>query len=320
MNLRDFEYVISLAQTKSFSSAARACNVSQPALSNQIKKLEQELGAKLFDRATNDVRLTELGQRVVEPAEQILMYAQRVRDVAEEYRDPETQTLKIGMTPTLAPYLTKYVGDLLNKLYPNMPIRLVEEKPDELTKMVEESYLDFALISKKNHKAKLNFQSLWLEPVFLAVREGHYLARKESIRARDVPENLMIRLSISFGYDLEANLPKHRADLGNKIDFDLSAVRFETLCRHVSNSDDCTIVNAIAAEQFKRDNWGLAFIKFRDEGNMRDLGMVSRPEFSRDKQLREIGQYINETPPVGVVPTFVDGAKPICITEAMKIA
>jgi len=118
MNLRDLEYVEALGRYKNFSHAASTCNVSQPALSNQIKKLEQELGAPLFDRGPYEIRPTELGLRVIEAAKVILDQAQKIKDIAIEYRDPEALPYKIGMTPTLAPYLTQYFGNMFRVIYP----------------------------------------------------------------------------------------------------------------------------------------------------------------------------------------------------------
>ena len=99
MNLRDLEYVLAVAKHGQFSQAAARCNVSQPALSNQIKKLEQELGGELFLRLSNEIRPSELGARVVEIARRIISDAQRIQDTATEFRNPEALPFKIGMTP-----------------------------------------------------------------------------------------------------------------------------------------------------------------------------------------------------------------------------
>jgi len=312
MNIRNFKYVEAVALHRNFSRAALACNVSQPALSSQIKKLEQELGVMLFERKTSEVQLTEFGARAVEAAKQILKQTDVIREIAMEYRDLEALPFKIGMTPTLAPYLTKYFRDMLQGIYPNLRVVLVEDKPIELSQMVERQEIDIALIARKSHqlifadtdRKPLDFTSIWLEPLYLGVRKGHPLAARSSISASEVPADLLVRFGIPFGYDLESQLPDVSGKMTEQTGFDVSAARFETVCRHISHSDNCTIINAIAAAQFQRDNWGLDFIKFEDEGNLRDLGMISRPKYPRHAVLQSMGNYINDYPPSGVTPTY----------------
>ncbi|MEM7211929.1 MAG: LysR family transcriptional regulator [Pseudomonadota bacterium] len=304
MNLRDLEYVLAVEKHGQFSQAAIASNVSQPALSNQIKKLEQHLGGELFHRLSTEIRPTELGHRVIEIAHRMIRDAQRIRDTATEFRDPEALPFNIGMTPTLAPYLTKYFSEMFSTLFPNMRVTMIEDLPDRMVEMVTDRELDVALIARSNHKSRLDFSSIWSEPLFLAVRQGNPLGDLRCIQPQDVPSQHLIRLPYSFGYALEEDLPKPDKFKRSSKNFDLTALRFETVCRHVSHSDDCTIVSALAAEQFKRDNWNLSFVPFEGAGNLRDLGAVSRPGCPRKPLLARIGNFINQSPPEGVVPNF----------------
>lgn len=308
MNFRDLEYVIAIARCGQFSQAAALCNVSQPALSNQIKKLEHDLGVELFLRLSGEVRLTECGHRVVEIAERILKDAQLLKDTATQFRDPEAVPFKIGLTPTLAPYLTEYFADLFRTLFPTMKVVMIEDLPDNMLQMVEGHKLDLTLVAKSNHRESLDFTSMWSEPLYLAMRTGHPLSTLRSITPEEVPVHDFIRLPYAFGYDLETRLPE--PERGNRPGkrFDLSALRFETVCRHVSHSDDCTIVSALAAEQFKRDNWPLSFVPFAGPGNLRNLGAASRKNCPRKPLLDKIGRYISMSPPEGVTPTFLSGA------------
>ena len=172
MNLRDLEYVAAVAKCGNFSVAAEYCNVSQPALSNQIKKLEKELGTDLFLRLSGEVRPTACGQRIVKIAEEMLISAQRIRDTATEFRDPEAVPFNIGLTPTLAPYLTDYFSNLFSVLFPRMRVTMIEDLPQNMLKMVEDHSLDVALVAKLNHNPTLEFTSIWKEPLYLAVNEA----------------------------------------------------------------------------------------------------------------------------------------------------
>ncbi|MEP3638464.1 MAG: LysR family transcriptional regulator [Paracoccaceae bacterium] len=304
MNLRDLEYVVAVAKLSNFSAAAVECNVSQPALSNQIKKLEAELGTDLFLRLSGDVRPTACGQRVVEIAQDVLTNAQRIKDTAVEYRDPEAVPFNIGLTPTLAPYLTQYFSELFNAIFPNMRVTMIEDLPQNMLQMVEDHTLDVALVAQLNHNANLDFTSIWTEPLYLGVRKGHPLETLSSIAPEDVPSHDFIRLPHSFGYELEDRLPKPDRHTRAAKRFDLTALRFETICRHICHSDDCTIVSALAAEQFRQDSWPLSFIPFEAPGNLRNLGAASRLNCPRKRLLAKIGAYIQSNPPKGVTPTF----------------
>ncbi|MEM9640777.1 MAG: LysR family transcriptional regulator [Pseudomonadota bacterium] len=304
MNLRDLEYVAAVAKLGSFSGAAHACNVSQPALSNQIRKLEKELGMDLFIRMSGETRPTAFGQRVVTIAEEMLGSAQRIKDAATEFRDPEAVPFLIGLTPTLAPYLTKYFSQLFSELFPRMRVTMIEDLPKKMLQRVEDHTLDVALVAQLNHNPTLDFTSIWSEPLYLAVRQGHRLETLKSIRAEDVPVHDFIRLPHSFGYALEDLLPQPDRHARAAKRFDLTALRFETICRHICHSDDCTIVSALAAEQFRQDAWPMSFIPFEAPGNMRNLGAASRLNCPRKPLLAKIVGYIQRNPPKGVTPTI----------------
>ncbi|MEM7598626.1 MAG: LysR family transcriptional regulator [Pseudomonadota bacterium] len=302
MNFRDLEYVRAVAKLGQFSQAAAMCNVSQPALSNQIKKLEQELGTELFHRRSGDVRVTTCGQRIVDIATRILDDAQKIKDTATEFRDPEAIPFKIGMTPTLAPYLAQYFAELFENLFPKMKVVMIEELPGKMLRMVENHDLDTALVAKINHDDALDFTPIWTEPLFLGMRQDHPLSTLSSMAAEEVPIHDFIRLPHSFGYALETRLPSPDATNRAAKRIDLSATRFETVCRHVCHSDDCTIVSALAAEQFKRDLWPLSFVPFEGPGHLRKLGAATRPNCPRKPLLSKIHDYIVASPPEGVTP------------------
>lgn len=304
MNLRDLEYVVAIARHRSFSAAASTCNVSQPALSNQIKKLENELGVELFLRGPGDVRVSACGEKVVRIASDMLERAQQIKDAATEFREPEAVPFNIGLTPTLAPYLTQYFSELFDALFPRMRVTMIEDLPQNMLKMVEEHTLDVALVAKLNHNPTLEFTPIWDEPLFLAMRRDHPLHTLSSVTPQEVPAHDFIRLPHSFGYALEADLPTQDANTRAVKKFDLSALRFETVCRHICHSDDCTIVSALAAEQFRQDNWPLTFVPFEGPGNLRNLGAATRVNCPRKPILRKIGMYIRQSPPKGVTPTF----------------
>ena len=308
MNLRDLAYVVAVADHGSFTRAAEAVNVSQPALSNQIKKLEAELGSPIFERNQSGVVLSRFGAEILSHARQITEVASGIQDIAKSHKSLENHTFRLGITPTLAAYLSGYFRKTMNARYPDLKVFLVEEYPVALAKMVEDRTIDAALVARKSYDTMyhgtvpaLDFTSLWLEPLYLAARQGHPLAKADTIWAHEVPQEQLIRFGISFGYDLENDLPKQSRDAIENTGIDPNNSRFETVCRHVAQCDACTIVNAIAAEQFKVDGFGLAFIPFADEGNLRELGAITRPQYPHPKVLMALRDGVHDAPPRGTV-------------------
>ncbi|WP_171205084.1 LysR substrate-binding domain-containing protein [Ruegeria sp. HKCCA0235A] len=130
-----------------------------------------------------------------------------------------------------------------------MRVTLVEDLPEKMLRMVDDHLLDMALAAKINSSATLDFTSIWSELLFLALRKGQPLCALSSTTPEDVPPYDFIRLPHGFGYELEGRLPKHDGSTRISKGFDLTTLRFETICRHICHSDDCTIVSALAAEQ-----------------------------------------------------------------------
>src|SRR5687767_1923904 len=132
MNLRDLQYLVALSDYGHFSKAAEACFVSQPALSMQIKKLEKYLGIKLLERTNKSVCLTEAGLMIVKQARTILAQVEELQEIAKRSHDPFSGELKLGVFPTLAPYLFPHIIPQLSKAYPNLILYLIEEKTELL--------------------------------------------------------------------------------------------------------------------------------------------------------------------------------------------
>ncbi|NOC45493.1 hypothetical protein GS605_09365 [Ruegeria sp. HKCCD7559] len=130
-----------------------------------------------------------------------------------------------------------------------MRVTLVEDLPENMLRMVDDHLLDKALAAKINSSAALDFTSIWSEPLFLALRKGHALCSLSSTTPEDAPPFDFIRLTHCFGYELEGRLPKQDGSSRISKRFDLTTLRFETTCRHICHSDDCTIVSVLAAEQ-----------------------------------------------------------------------
>ena len=137
MNFRALQYFVKLAELKHFSNAANACFVSQPTLSTQIRKLEEELGVSLVERAPRHVMLTPIGEDIAHRAKHVLRDIEHIKDVARRSKDPETGTIKLGIFPTLAPYLLPHVIPGIRERYPDLRLQLAEEKTEDILHMLD---------------------------------------------------------------------------------------------------------------------------------------------------------------------------------------
>ena len=177
MNLRDLRYLVAVADHRHFGRAADACFVSQPTLSTQIKKLERELGVQLVERTPRQVSLTPVGEEVVARARAVLREADGIEEVARRHHDPERGTLRLGLFPTLAPYLLPHVVPALHRRFPHLSLLLDEEKTEVLLGRLRDGGLDAAVLARPVDAEHLEAVDLFTEDFVLAVPAEHPLAR-----------------------------------------------------------------------------------------------------------------------------------------------
>ena len=176
MNLRDLQYLVAVADHRHFGRAAEACFVSQPTLSTQLKKLEEELGVELIERTPRRIMLTEVGELVVEQAREVLREADTIREIARRARDPESGSLRLGLFPTLAPYLLPHVIPHVRQRFPHLELLLVEEKTEVILSRLRAGTLDAGLMALPIHDDQLHQELLFEEDFVLAVPADHPLA------------------------------------------------------------------------------------------------------------------------------------------------
>ena len=148
MNIRDLQYLVAVHDLENFSQAAEQCFVSQPTLSGQIKKLEQELGMSLIERSTRNVLFTEFGEAVVVKAREVLLTVSHIKELAEEMKDPFKGDYHLGLIPTVGPFLLPLIMAELNQTFPMINFFLYELKTDQLLEKLTKGELDAAILAK----------------------------------------------------------------------------------------------------------------------------------------------------------------------------
>ena len=194
MTLTELKYVVAVAREKHFSKAAEACHVAQPTLSLGIKKLEDELGIKLFERSGGDVATTPLGEEVVRQAQGVLEQAARIKQIAAQGQDPLSGPLRLGLIYTIAPYLLPELMRHAKVLAPRMTLMLQENFTLRLLEMLRAGEIDCAVLAEPFPDAGLAVAPLYDEPFMAAVPADHPLAAKASVCAQELKNETMLLL------------------------------------------------------------------------------------------------------------------------------
>lgn len=194
MTLTELKYIVAVAREKHFGRAAEACHVSQPTLSVAVKKLEEELELKIFERNANEVTVTPLGDEVVRQAQTVLEQAASIREIAKRGKDPLAGPLKLGVIYTIGPYL---LPDLVRQVIehtPQMPLMLQENFTVRLLEQLRLGEIDCAILAEPFPDTNLAIAPLYDEPFVAAVPATHPLATRSHITADEIKQETMLLL------------------------------------------------------------------------------------------------------------------------------
>ena len=194
MTLTELKYIVAVAREKHFGRAAEACFVSQPTLSVAIKKLEDELEVKLFERSANEVSVTPLGEEIVRQAQSVLEQAAAIKEIAKRGKDPLAGPLRLGVIYTIGPYL---LPDLVRQAIartPQMPLMLQENFTVKLLEMLRTGEIDCAIMAEPFPDTGLAIAPLYDEPFLAAVPSNHPLSARSTVRAEELKKETMLLL------------------------------------------------------------------------------------------------------------------------------
>ena len=194
MTLTELKYIVAVARERHFGKAAEACFVSQPTLSVAIKKLEDELEVKLFERSANEVSITPLGEEIVRQAQSVLEQAASIKEIAKRGKDPLSGALKLGVIYTIGPYLLPDLVRAAIERTPQMPLMLQENFTVRLLEMLRTGEIDCAILAEPFPDTGLALAPLYDEPFLAAVPSAHPLAAKATITSQELKSETMLLL------------------------------------------------------------------------------------------------------------------------------
>lgn len=277
MNLRDLEYLVAVGEHGHFGRAAQACFVSQPTLSTQIKKLERELGVDLVERSPGRALLTDAGERVVERAKVVLREANDIRGIAKQAQDPEAGSVRLGLIPTLAPYLLPHVVPALHDRFPRLELLLAEEKTDTLLERLRQGELDAGVLALPVDDHQLACAPLFREDFVLAAPVGHPIAAGEEPVESAVLGGEDDILLLEEGHCLRDQALDVCRVAGASERIGFRATSLETLRQMVSAGVGVTLLPELSVQPPVPAAGEVAFRKFVDPVPHRDIAMLWRP-------------------------------------------
>ncbi|HQQ64270.1 MAG TPA: LysR substrate-binding domain-containing protein [Pseudomonadales bacterium] len=291
MNLRDLQYLIAVADLRSFSRAAEQCHVSQPALSNQIRKLEDTFGVQLFERTNKRVMTTETGEQIVALARKVLREVDAMHDIAASAQDPMAGKFRLGAFPTLSTYIFPELVPKITAALPRIKLVLVEEKTQQLIDRLKRGELDAALLALPVADDYLRSQAIFDDAFFLAVPPNHELAKKKYINQDDLGSSKLLLLEEGHCLRDQALEVCHLS--GTEEDQDFRATSLETLRQMVKAGTGITFMPAIAMQPQEK---GIRYIPFKAPAPRRTIGLVWRKTTARQPVIDTLLSLMNSNP------------------------
>ena len=248
MTLQQMEYIVAVYRLRHFAKAAEHCGVTQPTLSAMIQKLVQELGVKLFERSSQQVVPTAIGRLVVEQAWRVISRARKIKDIVEEERNALSGVFRIGILPTIAPYLLPRFFTRLMEEYPDIDFRVSEMKTADCKKALARGEIDVAIIVSLGEIEGMEQDSLYFEQFIAYVSESDSLFQSKSIRSADLPGHFLWLLD--EGHCFRDQLVKFcniKSACDSKLTYSLGSI--ETFMRMVEAGQGITFIPELALDQ-----------------------------------------------------------------------
>ena len=313
MTLTELRYVVAVARERHFGRAAASCHVSQPTLSVAIRKLEDELGVRIFERRAHEVTTTPVGRRIIEQAQVVLEQANAIRTVAAEGRDQLKGELRLGVIYTVGPYLIPGLIPILQRKAPELTLIIDEDFTDNLAAKLRSGELDLIIISAPFELPAVDIARLYQEAFVVALPKGHPLAKKKHVRAEDLIEEtmLLLRTGNCFRDQVVEACPACRGDAFSRkqLQKTLEGSSLETIRQMVAAGSGVTVLPATSVHGRAELKRLLEYRPFATPAPRRGIDLAWRSGYPRDRLVALVRECIADCAPPGAEPTRI-GKRP----------
>ncbi len=292
MNLRELEYLVAVDEERHFNRAAQRCFVSQPTLSGQLKKLEEELGVMLIERNTRKVSMTDVGTAVAQQARQVLKEVKAIKEITQSFEDPMAGELKVGLIPTVAPYLLPEIIPELRQNFPRLTLWLHEHQTAVLLEKLKNADLDLLILALPVDTDEFSEIDLFQEAFWLAVPGNDKLSKKNKVQLMDLNEQEMLLLE--EGHCLRGQALDVCFSAGATENNSFRATSLETLRHMVNEGIGMTLLPELAVPKQRAKSDTIHYIPFSEPVPSRRIGMLYRQGSYREETYKQMAQVIKE--------------------------
>jgi LysR family transcriptional regulator, hydrogen peroxide-inducible genes activator len=290
MTLTQLEYIVALDTCRQFVQASAKCYVTQPTLSMQIQKLEEELGVKIFDRTKQPVIPTEIGANMIAQARIILREASMIQQIIDDQKDSMTGELRIGIIPTLAPYLLRPLYKHMREKYPQVNLIIKETITEEVIEELKSNRLDCGLVVTPLKDSSIKEDVLFYEELFVYVSKKNALYDKKYVLANELdPDQLWL---LEEGHCFRSQV-LNLCELRKRSDFHFKyeTGNMETLKRMVDKSDGITILPELAVIEFGKHQMKLVK-RLKEPSPAREVSLVTHRDHMKMKLIKTLKEEI----------------------------
>lgn len=289
ITLRQLQYLVAIAEAKSFRKAAQVCHVAQPSLSAQVAQVEEALDLRIFERVQKEVSLTHAGRALLERARSVLLAADELFEIARQYRDPFAGALRLGIIPTIGPYLLPEVAPILRAQYPNIAFRWVEDRTAALMTRLLAGELDGAILALEADIGELPRIVLGKDPFVFAAAPGHRLARSQKpIKSEELDGEPVLLLD--DGHCFREQALSFCGRVGAE-EVSYRATSLATLVQMVAGGGFVTLLPSLALPVENRHQT-LRIRRFARRPPLRTLALVYRKRSALELTLKPVGQTL----------------------------
>lgn len=292
MTLTQLEYILAVQKFQHFGKAAESCFVTQPTLSMQIQKLEDELQLTIFDRSKNPIAATSDGLPILEQAQKIIKEQKRLFSILEESKEELTGSFKLAVIPTLSPYIIPLFIQSFVKKYPKVNFQIVENKTEDIIEMLKKDEIDAAILATPLHEKSIEEKVLYYEPFYLFVSNKHPYSKKTKIKEEelDINEIWLLNKGNCFRDQVLNICSKDRGEkLNNPINFESG--NFETLKNMVLKGFGYTILPHMASKELSASHKKL-LRPFKSPVPTREVSLVVSKDCLKTKIVEALEEEI----------------------------
>jgi LysR family transcriptional regulator, hydrogen peroxide-inducible genes activator len=295
--LTQLEYIVAVDTYRHFGRASEACFITQPTLSMQIKKLEEELEIIVFDRSRQPLIPTDVGQRIIDQARVILKQSEEIDNIVKEHKNQVTGLLRIGIIPTLAPYLLPLFIGRYKKKYPNIFIKVVEQTTENIVNLLNRDLIDVGILVTPMKEEKIIEKPVFYEEMLIYVNPENKLHKQKKITLKDIatPEIWLLSDGHCFR-DQVVNLCSFLGTVDSQLPFHFEAGSLETLMNIVDREGGITLIPELAKYGMPEQRLGNVR-SFTNMRPLREVSLVYSRHFAKHRLINLLWREIKEDIP-----------------------